>query len=222
MSLVLSISLTPFGGGWQLGEILWAYLPEVLLYHTFQPLHFVSHTPVCPLEGVESAVYLLLAFFSFLRSGELLSLQRGDLHRTTDGLYVHIWQSKTDPFRSGAVARVLPTGDPSLCAVTSMDSYLTSRDPAAGPLFQLQTAALTRQRLNSLIRDLASRSGVDPSRYSSHSFRIGAALAAAAARIPHWRIKALGHWSSDCYKRYIRLPSSETTGVTAALARAPI
>ena len=165
---------------------------------------------------------LLLAFFSFLRSGELLSLQRGDLHRTTDGLYVHIRQSKTDPFRSGAVARVFPTGDPSLCAVTTMDSYLTSRGLAAGPLFQLQTAALTRQRLNSLIRDLASRSGADPSRYSSHSFRIGAASAAAAAGIPDWRIQALGRWSSDCYKRYIRLPSSETTGVTAALARAPI
>ena len=63
MSLVLSISLMPFGGGWQSGEILWAYLPEVLLYHTFQPLHFVSHTPVCPLEGVESAVYRLNALF---------------------------------------------------------------------------------------------------------------------------------------------------------------
>ena len=37
MSLSLSISLMPFGGGWQLGEILWAYLP----------LPYISTSPLC-------------------------------------------------------------------------------------------------------------------------------------------------------------------------------
>ena len=165
---------------------------------------------------------LLLAFFAFLRSGELLSLHSSDLHRTQDGYTLRIRHSKTYPFRSGAVIRVSPTGDPSLCAVTAMDAYLKSQRQAGGPLFSFQTSALTRQRLNSLIHDLAARSGVDPSRYFSHSFRIGAASAAAAAGIPDWRIQALGRWSSDCYKRYIRLPSSETDTVAAALAKAPI
>ena len=165
---------------------------------------------------------ILLAFFAFLRSGELLSLHRSDLHRTTEGYQVHIRQSKTDPFRSGAVIRVLPSGDTSLCAVTALDSYLVARGSAEGMLFRFQTAAFTRQRLNSLIHDLASRCGVDPRRYSSHSFRIGAASTAAAAGIPDWRIQALGRWSSDCYRRYIRLPADETAGVAAALARTPI
>ena len=165
---------------------------------------------------------ILLAFFAFLRSGKLLSLHRSDLHRTKDGYQVHVRQSKTDPFRSGAVIRVLPSGDSSLCAVTALDSYLATQGPTEHTLFRLQTAALTRQKLNNLIRDLASRCGVDPRRYSSHSFRIGAASAAAAAGIPDWRIQALGRWSSDCYKRYIRLPSSETNSIAAALARAPI
>ena len=165
---------------------------------------------------------ILLAFFAFLRSGELLSLHRSDLHRTTEGYQVHIRQSKTDPFRSGAVIRVLPSGDTSLCTVTALDSYLVARGSAEGMLFCFQTAAFTRQRLNSLIHDLASRCGVDPRRYSSHSFRIGAASTAAAAGIPDWRIQALGRWSSDCYRRYIRLPADETVGGAAALARTPI
>ena len=36
---------------------------------------------------------ILLAFFAFLRSGELLSLHRSDLLRTADGYQVHIKQS---------------------------------------------------------------------------------------------------------------------------------
>ena len=160
---------------------------------------------------------ILLAFFAFLRSGELLSLHRSDLHRTVNGYQAHIKQSKTDPFHSGAVVTVLPSGDPSLCAVTALDSYLATQGPTERTLFRLQTAALTRQRFNHLIRDLASRCGVESQRYSSHSFRIGA-----AAGIPDWRIQAQGRWSSDCYRCYIRLPSSETNGITAALAGAPL
>ena len=166
---------------------------------------------------------ILLAFFAFLRSGELLSLHRSDLHRTADGYQVHIRQSKTDLFRSGAVVTVLPSGDLSPSAVSALDSYLATQGPTE------RTSSVPPPDscsylpgLNHLIRDLASRCGVEPRRYSSHSFRIGAASAAAAAGIPDWRIQALGRWSSECYWRYIRLPSSETNGIAAALARAPL
>ena len=81
---------------------------------------------------------------------------------------------------------------------------------------QLQNGVcLSRPRLNRLVRELAARSGA-PTNYSSHSFRIGAASAATAAGIPKWQIQALGRWSTDCYKRYIRLPSSTTDTVATA------
>ena len=83
---------------------------------------------------------------------------------------------------------MLPSGDPSLCAVTALDSYLATQGPTERTPFRLQTATLTRQRLNHFTRDLASRCGVESQWYSSHSFSIGAASAAAAACIPDWRL----------------------------------
>ena len=183
---------------------------------------FVFHLNLAYPDHLVLWAALLLAFFSFLRSGELLSLHHSDLSRIANGYQVRIRQSKADPFRTGATVLVLATGDPTLCAVRVMDTYLASRGPAEGPLFCFQTGPLTRQRLNSLIRNLASRCGVDHSRYSSHSFRIGAASAAAAVGVPDWRIQALGRWSSNCYRRYIRLPRGETDSLAAALANAPI
>lgn len=48
------------------------------------------------------------------------------------------------------------------------------------------------------------RIGLNDSRYAGHSFRIGAATAAAAAGVEDHVIKDLGRGSSDCYVRYIR------------------
>ena len=166
---------------------------------------------------------LLLAFFGFLRSQELLALQYSDLARSTDGYRVQIRCSKTDPFRSGATIRITPSGDPTLCAVTVLDALVAATGWTEGPLFRLQSGiTLSRQRLTALIRELAARSGVATSHYSSHSFRIGAASGAAVAGLPEWRIQALGRWSSDCYRRYVRLADSESDTVAAALARVPL
>ena len=166
---------------------------------------------------------VLVAFFGFLRSNERLSLRHCDLHRTPAGYQIWIGQSKTDPFRSGATVRLSRSGDPNLCAVMALDTFLASRMTPNGPLFRSQTGmALTHHRLNYLIQDLAARSGVESGRYSSHSFRIGAASAAAAAGVPDWKIQALGRWSSDCYKRYVRLPTSETDTVAGTIARMPL
>ena len=164
---------------------------------------------------------MLVAFFGFLRSNELLALTRSDLSRTEEGYDVSIRHSKTDPFRAGAVIRLRPTGDGTLCPVVTLDHLLRQLPPGpAQPVLQLQGGPkLSRSKLNSLIRDLASRSGIPPGRYSTHSFRIGAATTAAAAGIPEWKIQALGRWASSCYVRYIRLPASETDTVAATLAQ---
>ena len=48
--------------------------------------------------------------------------------------------------------------------------------------------------------------------YKGHSFRIGAATSAVAAGIPEAQIILMGRWSSDAYKKYIRIPVINALG----------
>ena len=55
----------------------------------------------------------------------------------------------------------------------------------------------------SLAKELCSTlqgRGLPADPYFAHSFRLGAATTAAAAGVPSWFIKVLGHWGSDCYE----------------------
>ena len=56
------------------------------------------------------------------------------------------------------------------------------------------------------ISSALSTAGLDDKSYSGHSFRIGAATAAAAAGIPDHLIKMLGRWESSAYQLYVRTP----------------
>ena len=162
---------------------------------------------------------MLVAFFGFLRSSDLLALRYSDLRRTREGYQLAIRVSKTDPFRQGATVYLTHLGDNTRCAVTALDHLLAHSSGQHGPVFQSRAGLqLTRPWLNALIRELVSRMGQPPERYSFHSFRIGAASTAAAAGVPDWKIQALGRWSSDCYRCYIRLPSANPTHIAATLA----
>ena len=166
---------------------------------------------------------MLVAFFGFLRSNELLAITNRDIQRTRVGYTLHIRASKTDPFRTGATVHLGPSGDPTLCVVAALDWHIAGRPHNAGLLFTLhQGGALTRSKLNSLVKELARRCGVAQGRYTSHSFRIGAASTAAAAGIPDWKVQALGRWNSQCYLRYIRVSPEGPDGVAAAMAGSPL
>ena len=68
--------------------------------------------------------------------------------------------------------------------------------------------ALTRNMFLAFLKQLLQVSGLPCDKYSGHSFRIGAATSAAAARIEDHLIKTLGRWSSDSYCRLILTPKS--------------
>ena len=166
---------------------------------------------------------MVVAFFGFLRSSELLALSRSDIIRTEEAYRIRIRQSKTDPFRAGATICLSPVAGDLLCPVAALDQLLASMSYSNGLLFRFQSGSpMTRPKLNHLIQVLSSLSGVHPASYSSHSFRIGATSTAAAAGLPDWKIQALGRWASECYRRYIRLPTSETNSITAILAHTPL
>ena len=128
---------------------------------------------------------ILVAFFGFLQSSELLALQHKDILRRPEGYHVTIKASKTDPFRHGVTIKLTSSGDNTLCAVTALDRLLAVSPSCQGLIFCFENRTpLNRRHLNTLIRELATRTGNCPRQYSSHSFRIGAASAAAAAGLP--------------------------------------
>ncbi|XP_073241117.1 uncharacterized protein [Porites lutea] len=70
-----------------------------------------------------------------------------------------------------------------------------------------------------LLQDSARRAGLPHESLKGHSFRIGAASAAAAAGLPDWLIKVLDRWSSDCYQLYIRTPETVLLSAVPKMAR---
>lgn len=176
---------------------------------------------------------MTLAFFGFMRLGELTcnSKYSFEIHLSPsdvrflptlshpDYMSIQVKISKCDPFRVGHTILIGKTNQP-ICPVKAMKMYLRARTNTPGPLFQYQSGTpLTKDALTSETRSLLAMSGLNPTLYAGHSYRIGAATTAASVGLPPWLIKTLGHWSSDCYQRYIRCPHSLLSEVSSKLLK---
>ena len=176
----------------------------------------------------------LLGFFGFMRAGEFTCpsqtafssamLTVGDVavdsHISPTRMTVLVKQSKTDPFGAGTTLQFGATGD-YLCPVTAMLGYLAVRPPSPGPLFVFEDGAtLSRARLVQSLHEALVLVGMDDGRFSGHSFRIGAATAAASAGLQDSLIKTLGRWRSSAYTVYIQTPWQRLAAVSAALSSA--
>ena len=106
--------------------------------------------------------------------------------------------------------------------VWAMTKYLDTTTHNNKPLFIFCNGSyLTRSSLTSILKALLGRSGIDISRYSSHSFRIGAATTAAAANVPDWLLKVMGRWASS-HTRSIKTGSESLRVVTLKMATTSI
>ena len=76
-------------------------------------------------------------------------------------------------------------------------NYLVVRGPKAGPLFQYKDGrCLSRQQFVDAVKAALQQAGVKHAKYNGHSFRIGAATAAASRGVEDSIIKTLGKWRS--------------------------
>ena len=160
-----------------------------------------------------------LAFFGFLRCGEFtvpsqneydptahLSLEdiAVDSKSAPTVIQVNIKQSKTDPFRQG-VQLYLGKTSTDICPVSAILPYLAIRGARIGPLFILEDGSyLTRQRFATMVSSTLKHTGVNDKRYTTHSFRIGAATTAKEAGVSDVHIKMLGRWKSNAYQLYVQ------------------
>ena len=143
-----------------------------------------------------------------------------DDHNNPSLLSVYLRHSKTDPFSKGVTLFVGRTYH-LIYPVAAVLSYLAVCSLIPGPLFTYPDGPpLTREQLVKHVRAALSLKGFDVSRYSGHSFRIGAATTAAARSIPDSTIQMLGHWQSSAYTFYIR--TSDAPIIGSAIGIVPI
>ena len=169
------------------------------------------------------------AFFGFLRVSEYTSARKttfdpnstllfSDVRVRNDSVRLNIKTSKTDPFRQGVTVR-LEANNTVLCPVNALRLYLSLHPTKSGPLFTFHNKTyLSRADLNHTLRDTSN--GL--ANISSHSLRIGAASTAAAMGCPKYLIQSMGRWTSDCFRRYIRISDNTIRSTSRALAKCNI
>jgi hypothetical protein len=146
-------------------------------------------------------------------------------------MFLHVLSSKADAFNVGedafaAVGSALaaaPRSASHIDPVVFVEEYV-ARFPAApdAPAFLLQSGApVSPAAVRATIKAAVAACGLDPARYSSHSIRIGAAVAMADAGVDVATIKAVGRWKSATFLRYLRMTSDRLVAVADAIARAP-
>ena len=134
-------------------------------------------------------------------------------------LRVFLKRSKTDQFGRGTEVFIGATAN-DLGPVEAVRAYVARRGTAPGAFFCGEGGApLTKMRFVVLVRAALTRAGVPVAGYSGHSFRIGAATAAAQAGIPDSTIQALGRWTSSAFLEYIRTPREQLAQFSQPLAR---
>ena len=166
-----------------------------------------------------------LAFFGFLRCGEFTSctdqfdpsvgLTLQDLEflpSPSSAFSLHLKASKTDQDRKGISIDICATYN-EVCPVNAMRQYIRVRKQLckdiARPLFLLPGGMpVTRRLFVQWLDGVQDVLNLPKHSLKPHSFRIGAATAAAQAGVPDHLIKTLGRWSSNCYQIYIRTPLS--------------
>ena len=151
----------------------------------------------------------------------LWDLSMDDISVSHISLTFIIKGSKTDQFQQ-TVSRTMPTTGTSTCPVQAIRQYLKLRSNhhANSPLFIWHYGDhLTCDTLSYTLQHLAAAAGMDPSHFSSHSFRIGAATTAAAVGLPDWLIQSLGRWKTAAYLRHIRTPSIPLQQAVRTIAR---
>ena len=171
-------------------------------------------------------------YFGFFRAGELtvpsesafntaVHLAWGDVAISENGprtIRIFLKRSKTDQFGRGVNVFLGATGD-AICPVSAMIAYVTSRGDSPGPFFRTaEGLPLTKAYFVSRIRAALTRAGFRETDYSGHSFRIGAATAAAQAGVPDSVIQSLGRWSSPAFLRYIRTPREQLAQFSRTIA----
>ncbi len=189
---------------------------------TFQILNLLvpalQHTVSSLYDRVLLQAMFLLAFHAFLRVGEITVSSHSANHALlyqdisfefvggkVSGIIISLEHFK----HSSAQARMFVKANSAshLCPANALLAFLKLRGAHQGPLFTIAPrCAVSRSFFSQALSSVIQYIGLDPRRYKSHSFRIGAATTAQLLGHTSQEIKSMGRWRSDAFSRYIRIP----------------
>ncbi|XP_075050666.1 uncharacterized protein LOC142134383 [Mixophyes fleayi] len=116
-----------------------------------------------------------------------------------------IVKSKTDQLGRGHWLTITEQQGAVICPVIMANKFASLRPTGEGVwLTHMDKTPLTKFQFNALLKRALGEIGLNPADYGTHSFRIGAATAAAVGGASVPEIQALGRWRSQAYKKYIR------------------
>ena len=168
-------------------------------------------------EGLLFRSAFLMAFFGFLRVSEFTCKSKNaisdkvlalcDVSIDSNGkmLNLRIRYSKTDQRGASTTLTLFDSDHQILSPVKALRDYLLVRPQIHGPLFvHFNGEPLLSFQFSRVLKESVKFIGLNPENFSSHSFRIGAATAAALGGLSEEEIKKLGRWKSSAYRSYIR------------------
>lgn len=162
--------------------------------------------------GVHDRALLLIGFAGAFRRSELVALRVQDIRETREGLVIRVRRSKTDQDAVGNDKGIPYGSHIDTCPVRAYKAWLERSGIKEGPVFRpinrhggIRPTALRAESVAAIIKEAATKAGLDPARFAGHSLRSGLATAAAEADVPEREIMEQGGWKSAAIaRRYIR------------------
>jgi len=109
-----------------------------------------------------------------------------------------------DPFSKGVVITITHTPGAHTCIVATLKNlFKYCKQPPKSPLFSEDDhSPLSRGHFRSQVRSALAIARFEATKFSSHSFRQGAASLATAMGFNNYEIQQLGMWHSNSYELY--------------------
>lgn len=184
-------------------------------------------------EGVMLWAAATICFHGFFRAGEITiptassfdpqkHLAWGDIAvddpLKPDSIRIHLKRSKTDQLGVGVDVFIGRSGN-SICPIEAFVNYVAVRGSDAGCFFLLDgKRPLTKPVFVKRVREALQAIGMPCDSFAGHSFRIGAATAAARAGLEDSVIRVLGRWNSSAFLSYIRTPREQLAQYSKSLS----
>ena len=149
---------------------------------------------------------------------------RDDFQFTEYGISVRVKWSKSEQkhisYRYIPISRMPDTPLCPVLAYFRMVSLMPALpdEPAFGVPYKGKIKPFSKKVIDAKFKAVLEACELDSGKLSFHSLRRGSASLASAAGCSDSDICCLGNWKSDCYKRYIHLPTEVLLRVTQKMA----